>query len=314
MPLGIKPMVDFAFKKIFGMETKTRALVGLLNAVLELTEPIIEVRVLNPFNYREFADDKEVVLDIRARDAAGRWMNVEMQLTVVAGLKRRLAYYACSLYTSQLQRGEDYESLQPAYTICLLCEVLFSDTSAAHHRFRLADTERDRVLADAFEVHTVELTKYNLDEASIVRASPVEKWAFFLLYADRYEADRLRELLPGNEFQEAISTAETIREKTEDRQMYDQREKAQRDYLWAIEGARKQAREEGREEGRQEGREEGRREGELVGKIELLCQLLGEPVENKADLESRSLEELRAMVVELQEQLRSRGGFGAEGS
>lgn len=85
--------------------------------------------------------------------------------------------------------------------------------------------------------------------------------------------------------------------------MYDQREKAQRDYLWAIEGARR----EGLEAGRAEGREEGREEGLVAGKIQLLEQLLGEESSSTENLLNRSLEELSATLRDLQQRLRSRG-------
>jgi hypothetical protein len=48
MALGIRPTVDFAFKRIFGSPENDRALVGLLNAILELREPITAVQILNP--------------------------------------------------------------------------------------------------------------------------------------------------------------------------------------------------------------------------------------------------------------------------
>ncbi len=82
MPLGIKPTVDFAFKKIFGSPGNLAALIGLLNAILQLREPIEHVEILNPFNYKEFAEDKQIVLDVRARDQTGRWLNIEMQVNV----------------------------------------------------------------------------------------------------------------------------------------------------------------------------------------------------------------------------------------
>jgi predicted transposase/invertase (TIGR01784 family) len=75
MPLGIKPTVDFAFKKIFGSPENVPVLVGLLNAILRLASPIVQAEILNPFSYQDFAEDKLVVLDIRARDAEGRWFN-----------------------------------------------------------------------------------------------------------------------------------------------------------------------------------------------------------------------------------------------
>ena len=140
----------------------------------------------------------------------------------------------------------------------------------------------------------MELTKYNLKEETISGASEIEQWAFFLLFADRYEAQRLRELLPGIEFQQAISVVEAIAEKTEDRMIYDQRLKAQRDYQWGLDSAR------------QEGREEGREEGAVMGKIQLLQELLGEASSSTASLRERTMGELSTMLADLQQRLRSR--------
>lgn len=48
--LGIRPTVDFAFKKIFGSPENVRALIGLLNAILNPRRPILTVEILNPFS------------------------------------------------------------------------------------------------------------------------------------------------------------------------------------------------------------------------------------------------------------------------
>jgi predicted transposase/invertase (TIGR01784 family) len=210
------------------------------------------------------------------------------------GLLQRLVYYACRLYVDQLGAGKDYADLRPAISICLLDKILFRDETAAtvpHHRFRLADREHDMEISDSIEVHTVELTKYNLNEETISEATTIEQWAFFFLFAHRYEPERLRELLPGVEFQRAITAIEAIAAKTEDRAMYDQREKAQRDYQWALDGARR----------------EGRQEGSLAGKIQLLQQLLGEESCSTESLLERPTDELSTLLADLQERLRSRG-------
>ncbi len=304
MPLGISPTVDFAFKKIFGSPENAEALIGLLNAILDLNQPITYVEILNPFNYQEFAEAKQIILDLKARDDAGRCLNIEMQVSIDPGLLQRMAYYACCLYVDQLSIGEPYAKLNPALSICLLNQPLFSQSSQSHHRFQMVDIGSGRRLPDAIEVHTVELTKYNLQEATVGQASPIEQWAFFLLRAHQYEAERLRELLPAVEFRRAITVIETIAAKTEDKIMYDQREKALRDFQWAIESTREDA----LKEGEKVGEEKGIEKGTLAGKIQLLQEMLGDSVESTSDLSQHSVEQLTSLLSSLQERLRTRGG------
>ena len=81
MALGIRPTVDFVFKKTFGDPANRVALVSLLNAVLDLAEPITDVVIENPFRYEEFEGDKLSVLDVLATDANGARYHIEMQVT-----------------------------------------------------------------------------------------------------------------------------------------------------------------------------------------------------------------------------------------
>jgi hypothetical protein len=87
--------------------------------------------------------------------------------------------------------------------------------------------------------------------------------------------------------QEAV---EAIAAKTEDRMMYDQRLKAQRDYQWGLDSAR----------------EEGLEKGELVGKIQILQELLGEDSSSAGSLRDRTIGELSTTLADLQQLLRSR--------
>ncbi len=92
--------------------------------------------------------------------------------------------------------------------------------------------------------------------------------------------------------------------------MYDQREKARRDYEWAMAGARQEGLEEGLKEGREEGREEGRQErialGILIGKVQVLQTYLGDNESPKIELLALSTAQLTALLADLQERLRSR--------
>jgi predicted transposase/invertase (TIGR01784 family) len=71
VPIGIRPINDFAFKKTFGSPGNHLALISLLNAILELPQPIIQVTIENPYQIQDFQDDKLSILDIKATDQTG---------------------------------------------------------------------------------------------------------------------------------------------------------------------------------------------------------------------------------------------------
>ena len=298
MILGIKPTVDFAFKKIFGSPQNVAALIGLLNAILDLKKPIVSVEILNPFSYQEFADSKLIVLDVRCRDSTGRYMNVELEISVYAALIQRLTNYVCSMHVDQLSKGDSYASLAQSISICLLSHALFPGSPQAHHCFEIQDQRSGRKLDSAIEVHTVELTKYNLGEETISQVTKLDQRAFLLRRAQDYDAATLRRLMPGIEFETASETIKMISEKTEDKQTYDQREKAQRDYEWAPSGAR--------EASREEGERLGVEIGKLAGKVQLLQELLGDMPSSDTELQELATETLAEQLTVLQQRIRDR--------
>jgi predicted transposase/invertase (TIGR01784 family) len=153
MILGIKPTVDYAFKRLLGSPEYTAITVHFINAVLEGSPRITEVELLNPILGQEQDSDKLSVLDVRARDDQGRWLNIEMQTTLPAGLPQRLTYYVTSLYAMQMQKGDTYVSLRPAISICLLDRLLYREVFDPHLDFRLRDSRHGLVLTDHLQVH-----------------------------------------------------------------------------------------------------------------------------------------------------------------
>jgi flagellar biosynthesis/type III secretory pathway protein FliH len=67
------------------------------------------------------------------------------------------------------------------------------------------------------------------------------------------------------------------------------------------------AHEEGRKEGMERGMEQGAAKGSVAGKIQVLQSLLGDYESLLSDLLQLGNDELSAMLLELQERLRSRG-------
>jgi len=60
----------------------------------------------------------------------------------------------------------------------------------------------------------------------------LDRWLYWLLHAHQYDAKKLGSLFPQPEFQRATDSIDRIAKKTEDKAMYDTREKAIRDQQW----------------------------------------------------------------------------------
>jgi hypothetical protein len=129
------------------------------------------------------------------------------------------------------------------------------DATRVHHVFRLTDADAGRVLAGTVEIHTLELGKYNVTESELRTASTLDCWLFWLLHAHEYEPEALAKLLPQPAIRQATETLARIAEITEDKAMYDARERAIRDRKSEIYAAI--------------------REGEIKGKIETIQMLQG---------------------------------------
>jgi flagellar biosynthesis/type III secretory pathway protein FliH len=113
------------------------------------------------------------------------------------------------------------------------------------------------------------------------------------------DSDLLADLLVDPPFQEAIGVLQMISKNPEDLQFYEARLKFLRDQQAQIEAAK--------QEGREEGLEEGHEKGIIAGKIQLLQELLGDGVSEKAELLVQGLPDLESHMSELQQRLRGRG-------
>ena len=297
MKIGIRAWIDFAFRKIYGKPGNEICLISLLNAVLRFADPVVSVEYLNPFGIKDFETDKLVCVDVKATDQRGRVFIVEIQIVVQSSFAKRAIFYACEAYTDQLRAGQGYGDLKATYSICLLMRNLWDDEQL-HHQFRLVDRESGRVLEESIEIHTVELAKYNGNASEVRNASVLEQWAYWIKNSSEHTVEELQELLPGLEFLRATGELNAIREITEEKQMYDAREKASLDIQSNLIDAR--------QEGRQEGIKIGEQRGGLKKSIQIYEGLLGDSPTSESDLKDLSMEELESKVTHLQKRLRDR--------
>ena len=146
---------------------------------------------------------------------------------------------------------------------------------------------------DTVEIHTLELGRYNREVSELASASMLDCWLYWLLHAQEFDSGQLTELFPQEAIRQATQTITRISQRSEDKTMYDSREKAIRDRQWALSASRR------------EGQLEGKIEGE-IRLIQTLEEILQLPKSDDAALSQKTLSELEALAVQLQAKLRNR--------
>ena len=248
MGSGIDPKVDYAFKRVFGSEENRNVLQHLLNALLaeSLARRLNDVQLLNPFSQKDAQDDRLSILDIKARDEAGREYLIEMQLFAQASFPERLLYYGARHYSQQLAEGEKYSRLRPVIVICFVNAVLFPEMPGYHSRFELIDPRHGGRFSDQFMIHVIELPKF-LDSKQPFEKD-VDRWTYFLRHGNEWDPATLPPFLSAPEFRQATGTLTMLAQSDSERELYEARLKYTRD-----EAAREDyATEKGRAEGRAE--------------------------------------------------------------
>jgi predicted transposase/invertase (TIGR01784 family) len=206
----IDPKIDCVFKALLGSEDNRVLLIHFLNALLgrELPAPVTAVEILNPYNEREFLDDKLSIVDVKARDALGRLYQVEIQIEPHPDLPARLVYTWADLYSQQLQSGQDYGALRPTYAIWLLSKDLLKKNPAYAHRYRLRD-DGGELLLEHGGIALFELSKF----AATAVETEEQRWLKFFKEGERLDADHLPDWMQTHEMRQAMSTLKRFSDK-----------------------------------------------------------------------------------------------------
>ncbi|MGF9912509.1 Rpn family recombination-promoting nuclease/putative transposase [Paenibacillus ehimensis] len=252
----LDPKVDFVFKRIFGVEENKDVLLDFLNVTLRESEPspITDIQILNPYIDKNALHDKQSILDLHARTADGKQVNIEIQLFNRYDIEKRTLYYWSKMYSSQLEEGQKYKDLKKTITINIL-NFNFIPNDRYYNLFHLREHHTGLRLTDDIEIHFMELPKLQTQRASL--SDKLVKWLLFLKGVEKQE---LWEVIAMNEptLQKAMDTLEFLSQNEEARRLYEMRQKALHDEASMIDGAK----------------EEGKRQGKREKEIEVAKNLL----------------------------------------
>ncbi len=177
---------DVAFRKIFGNENRKEVLISFLNAVLllEKDNKIITVDILTPYQLPSLKGGKVTIVDVKAKDQNQKTFIVEMQVAEVDGFDKRVLYYASKSYSGQIERGDQYEKLNPTFFIGILdFEVTKNPSYISRHK--IVDIETNENYIKDIEFNFIELPKFNKTTEELFTI--VDQWVYFIKNAENLE-------------------------------------------------------------------------------------------------------------------------------
>lgn len=156
----LDPKADLVFKKIFG---NNKDLVkSFLNSVL----PLSEDELIDTLDYLPSEQvprtplKKYSIVDVRCTDQHGRIFIVEMQMGWSSSFKSRLQFGTAKAYVEQLDKGEQYELLNPVYGLALIGEIFDSKSDEWYHHYKMVNIEKTEQQIKGLELVFVELPKF----------------------------------------------------------------------------------------------------------------------------------------------------------
>jgi predicted transposase/invertase (TIGR01784 family) len=186
----------------------------------ELSESIVSVVIINPYNDKEFLDDKLTIVDVKANDQSGRIFQIEIQLAYYTDLPARMIYTWGDIYCKQLQSGSDFANLKPTYSIWLLGKNAIKDDDKYIHAYKLRD-ETGKLLTDHGGIWLLELEKFSAAHVE----NEQERWLQFFKTGNSLNDDHeLPDWMNTQEMRQAMSTLRQFSEKDKDYFAYQARQ------------------------------------------------------------------------------------------
>lgn len=278
----INPRVDLAFKKIFGTEGNKDLLISLINSIVGEEDQVVDITLLNPYNQKNFKNDKLSILDIKAEGSDGKKFNIEIQITDEADYDKRALYYWAKLYGDQLKESEDYSKLEKVIGIHILNFTSIPKSEKYHNAFSITEKETGLHYFKQLELHTIELKKFTdqlgkefEDIGSKIQTS-LDLWSAFLTRNDLLITAKISQALDDAPIKKAIEVLNVMNFTKEEREAYEDHLK----WLRIEANSLKKAEEKGRKEEKLEIARNMLNESLPIEKIAALTGLTEKEVKN----------------------------------
>ena len=202
----LDPKADLTFKRVFGEHPDL--VMSLLNALLPLTagQEITDIEYLPSEMVPENPLRKNSIVDVRCKDKTGRQFIVEMQMIWSPEFKQRVLFNASKAYVRQINAGEQYELLQPVYSLNLVNEVFEPELKGYYHHYQMVHVENSDKVIDGLQLIFVELPKFTPHTYSEKKMQVL--WLRYLTEINERTREVPEELMSNPEVKKAVNALE----------------------------------------------------------------------------------------------------------
>ena len=295
---------DFVFKYVFGSRHSTKILRSFLSAVQEDAgyPALASVQITNPFNQKDYSEDKLSVVDVKATDVTGAIYTMEAQANYHEEFASRALYYWARSYGRQLSESEIYSRLQPVVGVNVMDFRLFPEAAGApfHTAFRACCPEAPQLdpLTD-FIIHFIELPRF--DHRRRMPSTAFGRWMYYIKYRGEegiMEDPIMKAILEDtSEIRQAEKRYEEFVADAELRDRLEARDKFRRTHLQLLHDAEQKGLKQGVEQGIEKGIEQGKEEGRTEERRETARKLKARnmPISEIAEITDLTEEEVRIL-------------------
>ena len=215
----LDPKADVTFKKVFGEHKNL--VISLLNALLPLEDgkQVESIEYLPPELVPETPLGKNTIVDVRCEETGGRKFIVEMQMEWRANFKQRVLLNASKAYVKQLPRGNDYNLLQPVYSLNLVNETFEPDMEEYYHYYRLVHYLHSDKVLEGLHLVLVELPKFKAKNLTEKKMQVL--WLRFLTEIGEATKEAPQDLVDNPHVNEALEIVEESALSDAERARYD---------------------------------------------------------------------------------------------
>lgn len=246
----VNPMIDVAFRYIFGTEKNKNLLKVLLEHVFR--KEIQEITYDNTAQVGESLDSRNAYFDVFCKDADGSDFIVECQVKEQEHFTERAVFYTSRAISNQAPKGEWDYNFCPVYFLGLTDFRIPESVRHSNdyvHRFSLINEETGETMTDNVRYVFMEVGPFQkaYDECN----SFEERFLHYMKNLPKFVSEP--DTHHDSYFQELLQAADYLNMDKETQALYDKRLKEMRDIKNVEDFMKKKAKEEGRAEGRVEG-------------------------------------------------------------